>query len=180
MGDKTLKPWLLAASIAALFTSSPSDAAGLGRLAVMSALGQPLNAEIELLSVQKGEIVIAKLASVDTYQKANLPYNSALVGTRVTVEKRSNGQLYLKATTPRPVNEPFVELVVELSSEHGRVTRQYTVLLDPPAMGAVQPKFPRRRACITPRPPVVSLRRARSRRLGRGRLRARGPGCAQL
>jgi pilus assembly protein FimV len=154
VGDNTFKPWLLAASIAALLTPCVADAAGLGRLAVLSALGQPLNAEIELLSVQKGESVAAKLASPDTYQQANLPYNSALVGTRLTIEKRPNGQLYLKATTPRAINEPFVELVVELNSEHGRVTRQYTILLDPPGYGRGAPAVPP--AAAARRPPAVS------------------------
>jgi pilus assembly protein FimV len=162
VGDNTFKPWLLAASIAALLTPCVADAAGLGRLAVLSALGQPLNAEIELLSVQKGESIAAKLASVDTYQQANLPYNPALVGTRVTIEKRPNGQLYLKATTPRAINEPFVELVVELNSEHGRVTRQYTVLLDPPGYGRGAPAVPpvaaaRRSAPVSAaEPPAIS------------------------
>ncbi|MGZ5232362.1 MAG: type IV pilus assembly protein FimV, partial [Burkholderiales bacterium] len=123
----------------------------------MSALGQPLNAEIELLSVQKGESVAAKLASVETYQQANLQYNPSLVGTRVTVEKRPNGQLYLKATTPRAINEPFVELVVELNSEHGRVTRQYTILLDPPGYGRGTAEVPPPAvAASTPRPAVVA------------------------
>ncbi|HEV7394139.1 MAG TPA: FimV/HubP family polar landmark protein [Burkholderiales bacterium] len=123
----------------------------------MSALGQPLNAEIELLSVQKGEGVAAKLASVETYQQANLQYNPSLVGTRVTVEKRANGQLYLKATTPRAINEPFVELVVELNSEHGRVTRQYTILLDPPGYGRGTAEVPPPAvAASTPRPAVVA------------------------
>ncbi|MEA3154028.1 MAG: pilus assembly protein FimV [Betaproteobacteria bacterium] len=123
----------------------------------MSALGQPLNAEIELLSVQKGESVAAKLASVETYQQANLQYNPSLVGTRVTVEKRPNGQLYLKATTPRAITEPFVELVVELNSEHGRVTRQYTLLLDPPGYGRGTAEVPPPPvAAVTPRPAVVA------------------------
>ena len=148
MGDNTLKPWLLAASIAALLVPCVADSAGLGRLAVLSALGQPLNAEIELLAVQKGESIAAKLASVDTYQQANLQFNPALIGTRVTVEKRPNGQLFLKATTPKPVSEPFVELVVELNSEHGRVTRQYTILLDPPGYG---------RAAADIAPPAASV-----------------------
>ena len=115
MRDKTVKPWLLAASIAALLTPSISDAAGLGRLAVLSALGQPLNAEIEIIQAQKGESIVARLAPYETYQQANVQYNPALVGTRLSVEKRPNGQLFLKATTPRPISEPFVELVVELN-----------------------------------------------------------------
>ena len=86
MRHQTLKPWLLAASVT-LLTASFAHAAGLGRLAVLSTLGQPLIAEIELVSVQKGETVAARVASPETYQQANLPYNTALVGTRVTVDQ---------------------------------------------------------------------------------------------
>ena len=156
MRDNTLKPWLLAASIAALLVPCVADSAGLGRLAVLSALGQPLNAEIELLAVQKGESIAAKLASVDTYQQANLQFNPALIGTRLTVEKRPNGQLFLKATTAKPVSEPFVELVVELNSEHGRVTRQYTILLDPPGYGRAAADIapPAASVAVRPAPPA--------------------------
>ena len=65
MRDRTLK-WLLAAAMGLLLPCSAS-AAGLGRLIVHSALGQPLNAEVELISVQKGETITARLASPETY-----------------------------------------------------------------------------------------------------------------
>ena len=111
MRGHTLKRWFLAATLA-LALPAVSHAAGLGRLTILSALGQPLNAEIELISVQKGETLSARLSSVDSYQRANLPFNAALVGARVTIEKRPNGTPYVKVTTPRPVNEPFAELLV--------------------------------------------------------------------
>jgi hypothetical protein len=41
---------------ALLFAAGTTSAAGLGRLSVQSALGQPLRAEIELLSVSKEEL----------------------------------------------------------------------------------------------------------------------------
>ena len=108
---------------------------GLGQLTVQSGLGQPLNAEIELLSVKRGETITARLAPPEVYQQANAQLNPALVGTRITVEKRANGELYLRVSTPRPIQEPFIELIVELNSESGRVMRQYTALLDPPGYG---------------------------------------------
>jgi FimV-like protein len=114
----------------------------LGKLTVHSTLGQPLNAEVELLSVQKGETVTARLASPDVYQQTGAQYNNVLTGTRVVVEKRPNGALYLRATTPRPVNEPFVDLVIEINSENGRVVRQYTALLDPPGYGRATADIP--------------------------------------
>ena len=120
----------------ALLISGAAQAAGLGRLTLLSALGQPLNAEVELTSVQPNATITARLASIETYQRHNLPYNAAFAGARITLEKRPTGQSYLKATSPRAVTEPFLELLIEINSEHGRVTRQYTVLLDPPGYGA--------------------------------------------
>ena len=125
-----------------LLTSIAAHAAGLGKLTVFSTLGQPLNAEVEILAPQKGESITGKLSSPETYQETKAQYNNALVGTRVTLEKRSNGQLYLKVITPRPVHEPFLELLVEINSEHGRVVRQYTALLDPPGYGSAAGEIP--------------------------------------
>src|SRR5688572_17327245 len=154
--DNTFKPWLLAVSLALLVPCA--HAAGLGRLTVHSTLGQALNAEVELLSVQKNETITGKLATPDVYQQANVPYNNSLVGTRVTVEKRPNGQVYLKLTTPRPVNEPFLEVLVEINSENGRVVRQYTALLDPPGYGRAAGEIPPPRVEAAPdtRPPVAA------------------------
>ena len=155
MREHTLKRWLLAACMGLLLPCA-ADAAGLGRLTILSSLGQPLNAEVELLSVQKGETLTARLSSVETYQRANLPFNAALVGARVTVERRPNGAAYIKVTTPRPVNEPFAELLIEINSEHGRVTRQYTVLLDPPGYGRAAGELPPPPvAAPTVRPPTT-------------------------
>ena len=139
--DNTLKLWLLAVSAMLLLPAS-AYAAGLGRLLVLSTLGHPLNAEVELLSVQKNETITGRLASPDVYQQANAQYNNALVGTRVTLERRPNGEPYLKVTTPRPVNEPFIELLIEINSEHGRMLRQYTALLDPPGYGRAAGEIP--------------------------------------
>jgi len=114
------------------------EAAGLGRLAILSSLGEPLNAEIELISVQKDELttLAARLAPPEAYRQANLQYNSALTGLRFTVERRPNGQAFIKVISSRPVNEPFVDLLVELSWASGRIMREYTALIDPPGFAA--------------------------------------------
>ena len=128
------KTWLLAL----LLTLLPcvAGAAGLGRLTVLSALGQPLVGEIELVSVTREELgsLNARLASQDAYQQANLQYNTALVGARVTVERRPNGQHFLKIVSTRPVNEPFIDVLIELTWAAGRLSREYTALLDPPGV----------------------------------------------
>jgi pilus assembly protein FimV len=55
---------LLAAAGLALFPLA-AMAAGLGKLTVLSTLGQPLRAEVEVVSIQRGEAesLAAKLAS---------------------------------------------------------------------------------------------------------------------
>lgn len=109
-------------------------AAGFGRLTVLSSIGQPLVGEIELTSVTREVLgsLSARLASPDAYAAANLQYNPALTGARVTVERRPNGQHYLKVTSARPVNEPFIDVLVELTWAAGRLSREFTALLDPP------------------------------------------------
>jgi len=129
-----MKTWL----VALLVTLQPCvvGAAGLGRLNVLSALGQPLVAEIELVSVTRDELgsLSARLAHPDTYRLANLQYSPALTGARLTIERRPNGQHYIKLVSTRPVTEPFIDLLVELNWAAGRLAREYTALLDPPGM----------------------------------------------
>src|SRR6185436_13244424 len=117
-----------------LFGALPvAHAAGLGRLTVLSPLGQPLNAEIEVVSLQPGEEegLSARLGSMEAFRQAGIEFNPALLGMKFAVERRA-GRAILKVTTAQPVNEPFVDLLVELQWNTGRLVREYTFLLDPP------------------------------------------------
>ena len=60
-----------------------------------------------------------------------LQYKEALSGVRMDVENRG-GRYFIKVTSSRPINDPFVDLVVELSWASGTFSREYTFLLDPP------------------------------------------------
>jgi pilus assembly protein FimV len=130
------KTWLLAGFL--LLMPWAVYAAGLGKLTIVSALGQPLLAEIDLVSVQKDELstVSARIASPDAFSKANIQYNPALNGARLSIERRSDGQSYIKVVSSRIINEPFINLLIELSWAQGRIVREYTALIDPPAAPA--------------------------------------------
>ncbi len=134
MRNFILNKWLLA--VLFLLMPSVASAAGLGRLAVLSNLGQPFHAEIELVSVQKEEeaSLSVRLASPDAYRQANLQYNTAVAGLRFSIEKRPNGQPYIKITSERPVSEFIVDILVELNWAAGRLMREYRALLDPPGL----------------------------------------------
>jgi len=119
-----------------LLMSCGANAAGLGQLTVRSALGQPLQAEIDLVSVQKDELgsLSVRVATPDAYRQAGLQYGSALADLALRVENRPNGQPYIKVTSARPVKESSLVVLVELNWPSGKVTREYRVLLDPPGM----------------------------------------------
>ena len=123
-----------------LACASAASAAGLGKLSVLTDLGQPLRAEIDVVAVEKGELdsLQARLGSVEAYLQNNLPYPPPSLGLTLTLEKRASGQPYISATTKQPVNEPFVDVLVELTWNGGRILRAYTALLDPPAYAEEQ------------------------------------------
>ncbi len=133
------RPTLLAAAIAAALSGTAPvavDAAGLGRLTVQSALGQPLRAEVEVTALGNEEIgsLNARLAPPEAFRQAGLEYNPALSGLRFAVEQRPGGGAVVRVTSAQPVNEPFVDLLVELNWSSGRFVREYTFLLDPPEL----------------------------------------------
>ena len=117
-----------------------ANAAGLGKLSITSALGQPLAAEIELFAADKAELdsLSANLASDQAFRDARVEYAPVLSSLRFSVEKKPDGRAVLKVTSSRPVNDPFIDMLVELNWASGRLVREYTVLLDPPGMGGPQ------------------------------------------
>lgn len=126
-------------AIASCISYSPwlANAASLGKLTVLSGLGQPLRAELEL-GAAADELggMTARLAPVDAFKQAGVDYVSALSDLRFVIDKRSGGQSVVKVTSSKPVNEAFLDFLVELNWPTGRLVREYTFLLDPPELGA--------------------------------------------
>jgi pilus assembly protein FimV len=125
---------------AAILGSANIGAAGLGQLTVLSALGQPLQAEIELTSVSKEEAgnVSVRLAPAAAFRQANIEFNPSLANLRFAVEQRGNRQV-VRITSSQPMNEPFVDVLLEVSSNGTRLLREYVVLLDPVGSRRAQP-----------------------------------------
>ncbi len=107
--------------------------AGLGKLTVLSALGQPLSAEIEIVSLQPGEedSLVARFAPSEAYRQAGIESNPATLGVRFSIDRR-NGRPIIRMASNAPINEPFLNVLVELAWNSGRLVREYTFLLDPP------------------------------------------------
>jgi pilus assembly protein FimV len=143
-----------------LMLSGSALALGLGKLTVLSSLGQPLSARIELTSATKEELdsLAAKVADPSLYRQNNLAYQGVLARSRVTLERSPSGQAALIVTTQGALNEPYLDLMVELNWASGRLVREYTFLLDPPgaAPPPVEPVAPVRSGVAPPRSAPVA------------------------
>ncbi|HSD38360.1 MAG TPA: FimV/HubP family polar landmark protein [Rhodocyclaceae bacterium] len=138
MKKSLLRNTLLAAMIASI--SGGAGAAGLGRINVLSSLGQPLRAEVEIAATpDELEAMSAKVATPEAHARANIEYAGELTAVRMSIERRAGGGAVVKISSDRAFNEPFVDMLVELNWGGGRILREYTFLLDPTEAAAVKP-----------------------------------------
>ena len=125
-----------------LVLSGFSYAISMGDINVANTLGEPMNVLIELGTASKDEIssLSARLAPPEVFKDAGLDYPSGLPPLKFKIETNANGEPYIKITSVQPINEPFVNLLVELTWSSGKLLREYTFLLDPPGYVPTQPQ----------------------------------------
>lgn len=123
----------VAVTAVALLATEPAAALGLGRITVQTVLGEPLRAEIEItsLSPEEAASLRPRIASPEAFRAAGVEFSQMLVGAQLTLQRRSSGQVYLLLVTTRAAQEPFVDVVLDLSWSTGRLVREYTMLVDP-------------------------------------------------
>lgn len=123
------------AAAAIVLMSSSVMALGLGRLAVQSSLGEPLRADIDVTSITPEEAgsLRVRIAPADVYKAAGVDYNGVLSSTQATLLRRPDGRPYLQLSSDRAVQEPFVDVILEMSWSSGRLVREFTLLFDPPS-----------------------------------------------
>ncbi|MDP7418927.1 MAG: FimV/HubP family polar landmark protein [Gammaproteobacteria bacterium] len=108
-------------------------ALGLGEIDLKSDLNQPFSAEISVVSEVSGELeaLNVAIASVETFEQFGLERAAFLADFDFTVINNGDAGV-VQITSRRPVVEPFVTLLLNVSWPQGRLLREYTVLLDPP------------------------------------------------
>ena len=113
-------------------------AAGLGTMTSSSKLGEPLNAEIELLAVAPGELntIQAALAADQVYQDQMLEKPASYPYIQIEVGNNSKGQPILKLTSSQPITEAFLDMLIQVDWPTGRLVKEYTLLLDPPGFNS--------------------------------------------
>ena len=133
---------LAAAAVASAgFYASDASALALGRITVQSALGEPLRAEIDLPQITPAEAdtLRATTASPEVFRSQGMEYTQAINSLQIQLQRRPDGTAVLRLTSDRPVNDPFLDLVLDANWGSGRIVRSYTMLFDPPALRRAPP-----------------------------------------
>ena len=109
-------------------------AAGLGKLNVNSGLGEPLKAEVELLSVTPEELstLVATIASEEAYAVQGITRLGVHSSIKVDLAKNADGSPVLRLRSSQPISDPYLDMLIQVDWASGRLLREYTVLLDPP------------------------------------------------
>jgi pilus assembly protein FimV len=112
-----------------------ANSAALGDASVRSALGQRLEAEVDIaaLTAVEAESVSVKLAPPDLWASAGIELGALQRSLRLSVEKKE-GRHLVRIASDIAVNEPFMQLLIELSASGVRTIRQYVLLIDPPVL----------------------------------------------
>jgi FimV-like protein len=133
-----LIPVLLLLSI---MLATPSLAATLGSLNLSSNLGEPLLAEVELLLEPQETFngLQAAIASEQAYAQQGIRYQVHYLDLKVELQQNPQGLAVLKLSSSLPINEPYLDLLLQLDWSTGRLQKQYIVLLDPPQIAQAEP-----------------------------------------
>ncbi len=133
----------------ALLYAPLAQALGLGSLTVTSNLGQPLQAEIPLVSFHRGDrhAVHATMASSADFAAAGLRKSRVLRAIRAYVQRAPGGGYELILQSRQPINEPFLHFLLRVRWPGGSLLRMYTAFLNPASgvsvlsAGAVSPRL---------------------------------------
>jgi pilus assembly protein FimV len=119
-----------------LMTPMGAYALGVGDIKLHSALNQNLNAEIALVlsDTEKLTDIKVKLAPPSKFEEAGVPWSHFLSQIKFKTVTKANGAVIVKLSSTEVLNEPFLDFLLEVSWPKGDIYREFTVLVDPPAI----------------------------------------------
>jgi pilus assembly protein FimV len=127
--------FVLRAALTALVLA-PLGASGqnLGRLALLSRLGEPLDAEIEVTAIPAAarDSLSARIVPIGVFERFGVTPSPPLEVLRAAVEHGADGRQVVRLKSTVPLERPAVSVIVELAWNGGRMVRQYSFNVDPP------------------------------------------------
>lgn len=128
-----------------LLASGAAAALGLGEIRVLSRPGQPLLAEIPIVSSDPAELEELRvgLASPEVFERVGLSRAQGLLRELdFAVAVSSDGGPVIRVTSHTPVESSAVNFLVEVDWGQGRLVREYSVLVGVPGVLASAPPPP--------------------------------------
>ncbi|MDX1345102.1 MAG: FimV/HubP family polar landmark protein, partial [Sedimenticolaceae bacterium] len=119
--------------IALLAIGGTAEALTLGQIHVQSFINEPLKAVIDVNKATEDEIkaLKIKLADRNAFSKVGVDYTREVQELRFAVVETPQGTS-IRVTSQKSISEPFLSFVVDADWNKGSVSKDYTVLLDPP------------------------------------------------
>lgn len=126
-----IKHKLMHAAIILAFLPVMANAASLGKLTINSNVGEPLNAEIELVAVAKDELssITANIATDEAYALQGMQRSAALKDIRLEINKKLDGKAVLLILSKQPVSISSLDMLIVLNTLGGRALNEYTLYL---------------------------------------------------
>ncbi|PWV60232.1 pilus assembly protein FimV [Plasticicumulans acidivorans] len=121
-----------------LLAPGVAAAIGVGPIQVHSGLNQPLQADVELLSVVPDELqnYSVRIAPARAFEQLGLERIGPVSDLEFQLQSRPDGHSYIHITSKQPVRDPALNFLVELSGPNGQLLREFAILLDPVRPGA--------------------------------------------
>jgi len=119
----------------AMAIPTASNALSLGDMESKSSLNQPFQGRINLLQTNPAEVqnLRIKVASPEVFNRVGIDRPAFLNSIRFKTAVQ-NGQPVILVSSNQPINEPFLNFLLEVSWANGQLLKEYTVLLDPPVL----------------------------------------------
>ncbi len=119
----------------AMAIPTASNALSLGEIQSKSSLNQPFQGRINLLATTAAEAknLRVRVASPDVFNRVGIDRPAFLNNIRFQTTVQ-NGKPVILVSSKQPINEPFLNFLLEVSWPNGQLLKEYTVLLDPPVL----------------------------------------------
>lgn len=140
------RPLKYVSTLLLALASSSAMALGLGDIRVLSKPGQPLLAEIPVISADPSELenLRVALASPVTFARVGLERPTGLVSElQFELTRDANGRAVVRVSSQAPVTTPSLNFLIEADWGQGRLVREYSALVDAPdsALAVAEPEI---------------------------------------